>query len=75
MKTGQKLYTDFPNNAYIFLLTLLCLLTIISVALNKKSAQKQKRLNQTTASRKPLFYEKTKLQKFKISHQTTRLPL
>jgi len=27
--------------------------------LNKKSAQKQKRLLETTASRKPLFHEKT----------------
>jgi hypothetical protein len=41
-KMPSKLYTDFIQNAYIFLLTPAAPLIIISVALNKKSAQKQK---------------------------------
>jgi hypothetical protein len=40
------------------LLTARIVIYKIPVALNKKSAQKQKRLKETTASRKPLFHEK-----------------
>lgn len=41
------------------LLTGLKLLTIICLALNKISAQKQKQLSETTASRRPLFHPRS----------------
>ena len=41
------------------LLTTMKILTIISLALNKISAQKQKQLSETTASRRPLFHPRS----------------